>query len=414
MGVMRCAALAAAVVLCACLLSTHVDAKKTLQKKLRMRGKDYKLEKGTDLKMCDAIVHEMHKEVAKHSLRDGGEDEIFDTAGMAICLGVVQWYTFAKNAKDVWSLSKREMSLDEAEESDSPYGGMLGMGGEDGGTNPDMMEGLMLTKEACVKFAEDLQMDISEVMYAGVVDKTPEEISAEFCPKAVRPEPKTKRTKVTEEVRDTDTQSSDRMQEFLREKDTSGTIAELLEMESLSPEKMLTPQGQAEVKQGRIDIACKVCKTAVRKAGEELQEIRKTPVFKDRWQRDSIVTDLVAGLCHGEDWEKIKEGYMPRVPGDPPVWVDQYDVRQDKEGTWELRRTSATMEESKSQEMHDAVVRRRAMITGACRTAIDDRLEQANDGDDLAELLIEKIDETPKAVAAIYCEAVCKGRKSEL
>jgi len=28
---------------------------------MRVRGKEYTLEKGTDLKMCDAVVHEMHK-----------------------------------------------------------------------------------------------------------------------------------------------------------------------------------------------------------------------------------------------------------------------------------------------------------------------------------------------------------------
>jgi len=33
-------------------------------------------------------VREMHTELIKHSLKEDGEDNIYETAGMAICLGV--------------------------------------------------------------------------------------------------------------------------------------------------------------------------------------------------------------------------------------------------------------------------------------------------------------------------------------
>ena len=46
-------------------------------------------------------VTEMHTEVIKHRIKDGGEDGIWETAGMAICLGVVQNYTFQEQDSDI-------------------------------------------------------------------------------------------------------------------------------------------------------------------------------------------------------------------------------------------------------------------------------------------------------------------------
>jgi hypothetical protein len=43
--------------------------------------------------MCRAMINEMHIEILKHNLRQAGEDDIYETVP-AICLGVVQNYTF--------------------------------------------------------------------------------------------------------------------------------------------------------------------------------------------------------------------------------------------------------------------------------------------------------------------------------
>jgi hypothetical protein len=43
----------------------------------------------------------MHGETLKHALKDKtGEDDIYDTAGMAVCLGVVKNYTMYKVGAD--------------------------------------------------------------------------------------------------------------------------------------------------------------------------------------------------------------------------------------------------------------------------------------------------------------------------
>jgi len=44
-----------------CDAKSCLDAKICLGAQIHVRGKEYKLEKGTDLKMCDAVVHEMYK-----------------------------------------------------------------------------------------------------------------------------------------------------------------------------------------------------------------------------------------------------------------------------------------------------------------------------------------------------------------
>jgi hypothetical protein len=41
-----------------------------------------------------AYIGEMHTELLKHDMRKQGEDDIYETAGMAICMGVVRNYTY--------------------------------------------------------------------------------------------------------------------------------------------------------------------------------------------------------------------------------------------------------------------------------------------------------------------------------
>ena len=101
----------------------------------------------------------MHGELIKHSMREDGEDNIYDTAGMAICLGVVQNYTFEHaSAKSPWKFMRKQQTDEERE--DALYGSFAGANGDD---SASIIEGLMLTKKACMDFAEELQLEISEV-----------------------------------------------------------------------------------------------------------------------------------------------------------------------------------------------------------------------------------------------------------
>ena len=99
----------------------------------------------------------MHTELLKHKMKEDGEDNIYDTAGMAICLGVVQNYTFEETPNSVWKLIRKEKT-----DEDALFGGFANSGDEEGSAK--MIEGLLLTKKACMDFAEELQMEISEVL----------------------------------------------------------------------------------------------------------------------------------------------------------------------------------------------------------------------------------------------------------
>ena len=103
----------------------------------------------------------MHTELLKHKMKEDGEDNIYDTAGMAICLGVVQNYTFEQDTdRKVWKLIRKEKT-----DEDALFGGFAGAGGDEE-ASARMVEGLLLTKKACMDFAEELQLEISEVCFA--------------------------------------------------------------------------------------------------------------------------------------------------------------------------------------------------------------------------------------------------------
>ena len=91
-------------------------------------------------------VTEMHTEVIKHRIKDGGEDGIWETAGMAICLGVVQNYTFQEQASGKWAMIFNPKSDDDED------GGFFGTSG---GKTPEeqakIVQGLLLTKEVSVQ-----------------------------------------------------------------------------------------------------------------------------------------------------------------------------------------------------------------------------------------------------------------------
>jgi hypothetical protein len=111
--------------------------------------------------LCAPQIREMHTELLKHKMKEDGEDNIYDTAGMAICLGVVQNYTFEQDtARKVWKLIRKENP-----DEDALFGGFAGANGDEE-ASARMVEGLLLTKKACMDFAEELQLEISEVCIA--------------------------------------------------------------------------------------------------------------------------------------------------------------------------------------------------------------------------------------------------------
>jgi len=273
-----------------------------------------------------------------------------------------------------------------------------------------------------------------QVMYGRVDDASGEQIAQDFCPNAVKPvkREKTKYVPPVSAKERAKTDPASMMTEMLKTRDTSGVISEMLEMEASFPERMLDAALQKEIVLGSEQLACVVCKAAVRQAHSRVKGVAKTPAFKDKWQRQALVAEAITHICHGKDWERLQIGYYPTVPGNPPEWAADYFVVK-LGGEFKLKKgkaSIATMKEfikavsppaqdgaasdaedeadedfEKSRGKHEYDVMRQAIIRTACKSAIDHRLD-TEDGD-LSELLLEKIEEPAKNAANTYCQPVC-------
>ena len=222
----------------------------------------------TRVAMCRAVVREMHIEIHKHSLRKNGEDDIYDTVP-AICMAIVQNYTLAATPPPSrsWSLTKRATKLDDDESPD-----------------PSAFENLMVLKQCCESFTDDLQQELSELMYRAALESDVEPIVEAFCskPEVVRTSPPpppprrrpagtgtggkpkrelggsdsgVKKGKAVSGAKSKAAPAADEMpdmESLLKKYDTDGTIANLMEMERENPEAMLEPE---QLQQARADAA---------------------------------------------------------------------------------------------------------------------------------------------------------------
>lgn len=108
----------------------------------------------------------MHGEIHKHQLTDDGEEKIYDTSEMAVCLGVVQNYTFTKTAGKsggtIWKMMKKDKKEDEDEDAEW----------EAVAQDPSLLDGMMLTKQvhaatSAARSAVLFRMDGDAAMRAG-------------------------------------------------------------------------------------------------------------------------------------------------------------------------------------------------------------------------------------------------------
>ena len=414
-------------------------AKKVLGTKIRGGGHGgnqvYRVDPSTDLEMCKAVIREMHTEVLKHSLTADGEDDIYETAGMAICLGVVQNYTFEEvPGKKRWKFVRKARGDNDDDDEDArllaAFGGANEANGDDTASKK-AVEGLLLAKKACMDFTEAMQMEISEVVYARVHTHDGNTIAEEFCPRAIKPAKE--RVQAYKEATPLKERAKNdphaMMSEMLKTRDTSGAISEMLEMEASFPERMLDEPQQRIILHATDQLVCQVCKVAVRQAHKRMPGVEAMPAFKDKWQRQALVSEAVNTICHGKDKAKLEAGYYPAVPGNPPEWANDYFIvkrtsdyalKKSEPAVADMVRVTQVEGESaeagdaseldnenwaKSREKHEYDVMRGAVIRAACKRAVDERLD--TEEGDLADLFLQERGQDAKALAQLYCKPVC-------
>jgi hypothetical protein len=270
----------------------------------------------TRVTMCRAIVREMYIEIHKHSLRKNGEDDIYETVP-AICLAIVQNYTLAEPALPTasWSLVKRETRLDDEVDPD-----------------PSSLQHLMLLKQACEKFADEFQQELSELMYRAALEPKIDMVEDQFCSSdAVAKSPPTppprKRKKAaagpkgarartssggdkgrsSNDAPHADAQMPD-MNALLKKYDTDGSISNLLEMERENPEAMLDPDDLETVQKGSVDLRCDVCTAAAKAA---VGRAKKAKALAD----EQKLGEIVSLICYDTPPDSLEE--YPKYPGNP-------------------------------------------------------------------------------------------------
>ena len=378
---------------------------------------------GTRVAMCRAVVREMHIEIHKHSLRKNGEDDIYETVP-AICMAIVQNYTLIATPPPhrSWTLSKRATKLDDAYDEAPP--------------DPSTMQYLMVLKESCMSFTDDLQQELSELMYRAALEADVEPIVEAFCSKpevtSTPPPPpprrrdtsgKRKKSKGTSKGAskgappvpnpDQPGEMPD-MEKLLKKYDTDGTIANLMEMERETPEAMLEPEQLQQVQDGSIDVRCDVCKAASKAA---VGRARKLKALRD----EERISEIVSNVCYGTPPGSLEE--YPKYPGNPPLWGEMYTVDQHSHNgggdggerlVWRMRRLpkGATAEEKGGKEYMDLVMKH-SIISRACKSVVLNPEEEDDDLVDLAQTIYEHSAESAAQIASRYCGRYCDRSDSQ-
>mmetsp|Transcript_45638 Transcript_45638/g.114414 ORF Transcript_45638/g.114414 Transcript_45638/m.114414 type:complete len:429 (-) Transcript_45638:134-1420(-) len=401
------------------LLPLLLDAKSILPKKIKSASSDklYHLHQDFPQQLCGAIVHEMYIELTDHAFHEvSGEDDIFETAGLAVCLGIMQNYTMMPDDNNKHYLQKAPEDMDEQDKE----GYLL-----------HDIEGTLVLKKLCEIMTEDTQFMVSEAMFKRSLTETPDQIAADFCPSLVRPKKKDKAFKPKTLTEGDDMvmkgnmrvpRNQEAFDKIMGEKDQGGVLQDMMEVELHHPERLMPEEAQEVLLQAKEGCRCQVCKQAVQEAFKQVQELRKLPKFKDRWQRDALVGDIVTKLCHGHrEYERVQRGYYPSVPGNPPAWDKEIGIkrvkRDDKNAEkypsgFRLYRYKGDVDAGAIGKAADAMemdpqtygVFKTALVTHVCRSVIDER--QADE--DLAEMIMDALDDKPSKVFREYCSAECK------
>eukprot|EP00756_Hemistasia_phaeocysticola_P060162 Hpha_TRINITY_DN3787_c0_g1::TRINITY_DN3787_c0_g1_i1::g.23885::m.23885 len=389
--------------------------KPVLKGPVMVNGRPFKLTEGVPKQMCKAVISEMHTEITKHDLRKGGEEDIFETAGMAICLGVVQNYIFEERKGGRWALRAKTAAEKEAE--------------EEGGLGSMRLEGMLLVKEACFAFCDELQQEISEKTYTGLGQgKAAEDIATDFCvdsvlspapkkkakakPKAASKEEKAKRAKKAaadaegfgaEGLGEAGTQ--EQYESFLKKMNMDGSISELLRTDRENPALLLPEEDQEEVRQATAQLQCAVCKVGVK----QVKQIADSDplVARDEaklWEHAKL-------SFHGQEMtDESADATMNYVPGNPPSWAESYAVRKGSKGKWELRRLrSGESLVAEGGDMYTARVKRNTIVGRAAKQVW---LQAEESDSDLAELMVSHKGWDAKKLSASFCKSVCKSTET--
>eukprot|EP01061_Rhynchopus_euleeides_P017283 TRINITY_DN28752_c0_g2_i2.p1 TRINITY_DN28752_c0_g2~~TRINITY_DN28752_c0_g2_i2.p1 ORF type:complete len:402 (+),score=150.52 TRINITY_DN28752_c0_g2_i2:105-1310(+) len=378
-----------------------------LGESLRVNGRKIALTSGVDKALCRAVIEEMVGEVQKHDLKKGGsESDIFDTAGLAICLGVVNTHIMEQRRKSgKWAVRRKTTTEREAHE----HGEV---------TSENDMEGMLLLKEACASFCDELQQEISEAIFKHVDTKTHGEISDRFCDTATRAKvkPKQKRSskpkaKPQPSQQNADSRSAggaghagkegdispDAFDAFMKTMNGDNSISEMIRRDRDSPELALPEADQMYIAGGVAALQCDICKHAVKRVAG------LTAALHDSSNEAAIIEIVDAtflGPPRAETLADESDASLDYKPGNPPGWSQDYAVAfSAKKKKWSLQHRG-----DHAYDEYSDTVKRNVIFAKACRAAYD-----GNDMDLPEAIVLHNLKKEPwlEKLTGSFCAPAC-------
>lgn len=312
-----------------------VGAEVHLSKKERSALK--KLECG----MCQAILREMHVEVARHKMTQkgvGSESQIWETSN-AMCLALLQKYRLDLTGPKPKLEPKSEEEEEELMMSQSQSSGM------------DYMRSMLVLKMGCQSWLEDYGGDTSGFIYKAVKDKTKTADSAaiDYCANNVglcgkskkeqkKKEKEAERARLKQREAMINKQETEEKKD--KEKDPFSSLPEdskfglqrMLEMARDDPLHYMEDDAKERVQKARAELRCEVCRVALEEAHGEVMKRPKS------MRSESDILSIVEGACSGGADLSVPSYFGVEPPPLPPVWTDSIRPQvQKKSGRYTLK-----------------------------------------------------------------------------
>jgi len=280
--------------------------------------------------MCKSIVKEMHMEVSKHKMVEGGwgsEEKVWETSN-AICLGMLQKY------KLLLDTQKLEPKTEEEEEN-----------GPAMGDDPAVaMRGMLVLKMGCQRWIEDYGGDTSGYIYKNVrdnTDRTAIAVAEEIClgqfnqcgkgKKEKRKEEKKKARKRVAERRQISDKEDKHVAKQMKDdpmaslpEDSKLGLQRMLEMAADDPLHYVEDDSRIRILKAQKELHCDVCKAVFEDA--HLQTMARASTLRS----EHDILSILEGACAGGQDTSIPAYFGVQPPPLPPVWTDRWRPTIDK------------------------------------------------------------------------------------
>eukprot|EP00440_Ansanella_granifera_P009357 gb/GFBE01010140.1/.p1 GENE.gb/GFBE01010140.1/~~gb/GFBE01010140.1/.p1 ORF type:complete len:444 (+),score=115.33 gb/GFBE01010140.1/:1-1332(+) len=288
--------------------------------------------KKLECKMCKAVISEMHIEVAKHGMTNGGvgsEDRVWETSN-AICLALLQKYRLELDGPD---LKPKEEEDDE----------MAMASAAAAGKSDQFMRGMLVLKMGCQRWLEDYGGDTSGFVFKSVKDGSQSAAGAaqDFCTRTVglcgsgkkeRQKKEQAKEKQRLETRAKMVEKQEKQEAQRKKDDPLSSLPEdsrlgiqrMLEMARDDPLHYMDDDAKERIRKARADLRCDVCQRVLDEAHQAVSPRPKS------LRSEHDILSVVEKMCEGGQDLSVPSYFGVEPPPLPPEWTDRWRPKLDK------------------------------------------------------------------------------------